>query len=205
MDIVGTGQLRLFAASMTSAAALAAGVAARRDIVARHLASRCHLCRVGTLAPCSTCTRGDDVSTSPTSCTTSARPSSLRDTCCPGRPPAGQPAHRSPALDAGRPPWRRHPRQHLVAAWVRLREPVPPFRAGEWAPLLGTLLHARYYFDRYLTGRAAVRDRGGLCVSGSHPGHASDLASTAVLAWYAVAGTHDIWSGTVPLTPDSRR
>jgi hypothetical protein len=78
-----------------------------------------------------------------------------------------------------------------IAASSRRRDPVAVFLLLTTVALfLGTLLHARYYFDRYLlivvpfaiaTALAACRARL----------DAASLAALAVLAWYALAGTHD--------------
>jgi hypothetical protein len=75
--------------------------------------------------------------------------------------------------------------------WPRRREPVPAFLALAAALVfLGTLLHTRYYFDRYLLlvvpfWIAAV------CVAGRVHASRTAVALAVVLAWYAVAGTHD--------------
>ena len=78
-----------------------------------------------------------------------------------------------------------------AGVWPRLREPVPAFLAFAAAFLfLGTLLHTRYYFDRYLLVVLPFAIAAA-CVSARVQASGVSLALTAVLAWYAVAGTHD--------------
>ena len=78
-----------------------------------------------------------------------------------------------------------------TSAWPRRREPVPAFLSLATALLfLGTLLHTRYYFDRYLLIVLPFAIAATLVAAQARVGRMS-LALTALLAWYAVAGTHD--------------
>ncbi len=83
----------------------------------------------------------------------------------------------------------------LLAAWVnaagRLREPVPAFLLLASVLLFGgTLLHTRYYFDRYLLAVLPFALAAASVSARVRPSGAS-LALAAAFAWYAVAGTHD--------------
>jgi hypothetical protein len=78
-----------------------------------------------------------------------------------------------------------------TSGWTQLREPVPAFLAFATVFLfLGTLLHTRYYFDRYLLIVVPFAIAAA-CVAARVDASRLSLALAAVLAWYAVAGTHD--------------
>jgi dolichyl-phosphate-mannose-protein mannosyltransferase len=79
----------------------------------------------------------------------------------------------------------------IIGAWPRRREPVPAFLALAATLLfLGTLLHTRYYFDRYLLIVVPFLIAA-VCVSAHVQPSRAAVALAVVLAWYAVAGTHD--------------
>lgn len=84
----------------------------------------------------------------------------------------------------------------LAVAWTadlaRLRSPVPAFLLLALAFLFaGTLLHARYYFDRYLLAVLPFALAATLALRPVAPRSPRAWALAALLAWYAVAGTHD--------------
>jgi hypothetical protein len=78
-----------------------------------------------------------------------------------------------------------------TSLWPRRREPVPAFLALVTALLfLGTLLHTRYYFDRYLLIVVPFAIAAVSASAEVRPSRTS-LGLAVVLAWYAIAGTHD--------------
>ncbi|MBI3767341.1 MAG: glycosyltransferase family 39 protein [Deltaproteobacteria bacterium] len=89
----------------------------------------------------------------------------------------------------------------LAAGWTigaaRLREPAPAFLTLSFVLLLtGSLLHTRYYFDRYILvvapfAIAALLVEPADARAGSLGVRAGSLLLTLLLGWYAVAGTHD--------------
>ena len=84
----------------------------------------------------------------------------------------------------------------LAVAWTadlaRLRSPVPAFLLLAFAFLFaGTLLHARYYFDRYLLAVLPFALAATLALRPVAPQSPRAWALAALLAWYAIAGTHD--------------
>jgi hypothetical protein len=84
----------------------------------------------------------------------------------------------------------------LLVTWTsalrrRWHEPVPAFLTLATLLLFaGTLLHARFYFDRYLLAVVPFAIAAG-CVAGGVRPAAASVALMALLGWYAVAGTHD--------------
>ncbi|MCC6764433.1 MAG: glycosyltransferase family 39 protein [Deltaproteobacteria bacterium] len=98
----------------------------------------------------------------------------------------------------------------LTVGWAdgvrRRREPAAFFLAAASALLfLGSLLHARYYFDRYLLAVLPFA-LAALAVAGRAELGKAGLALAALLAWYAIAGTHDYlawnrarWAGLAEL------
>ena len=83
----------------------------------------------------------------------------------------------------------------LLAAWTAavpsMRAPVPAFLLLATALLfLGTLLHTRYYFDRYLLVVVPFAIAAAL-VSGPARISRTSVVLAAALVWYAIAGTHD--------------
>ncbi|MEO6028361.1 MAG: glycosyltransferase family 39 protein [Candidatus Binatia bacterium] len=80
---------------------------------------------------------------------------------------------------------------YLMGGWERRHAPIPLFLSFAAGFLfLGTLLHARYYFDRYLL---VVLPFAIAAIAATTPVRVSRAAVvlTALLAWYALAGTHD--------------
>lgn len=74
----------------------------------------------------------------------------------------------------------------------RLRDPVVAFAVLATGFLFaGTLLHARYYFDRYLLIVLPFAIATLLLLRPLPTIRPMSLVLTALLAWYAVAGTHD--------------
>lgn len=87
----------------------------------------------------------------------------------------------------------------LVAAWwqaiPRARDPLRTFALLSFVLLfLGSLLHARFYFDRYLL--PVLPFAAALAVTAPESARARRPAwiLAAVLAWCAIAGTHDYMS-----------
>jgi hypothetical protein len=123
---------------------------------------------------------------------------SLRDTLFLGLPP---PTHVGAALGATLTLVATMSAGVLVAAWAmgatRLREPTSAFMTLGFVLLfLGSLLHTRYYFDRYILVvipfaiAALLAGPGDIRVAS--PGvRTGSVALTLLLGWYAVAGTHD--------------
>ncbi len=84
----------------------------------------------------------------------------------------------------------------LLTAWTaglaRVRSPVHAFLLLATLFLFaGTLLHARYYFDRYLLAVLPFALAATLALWPSGPVRPPGAVLAACLAWYAVAGTHD--------------
>lgn len=98
----------------------------------------------------------------------------------------------------------------VVVAWLvvlrRRREPAALFLGIAAAALfLSSLVHTRYYFDRYLLAVLPFAIAALAVAARVEPGQAS-LALAALLAYYAVAGTHDYlawnrarWAGLAEL------
>jgi hypothetical protein len=79
-----------------------------------------------------------------------------------------------------------------TAGLARLREPVPGFLLLATALLFaGTLLHARYYFDRYLLAVVPFAAAATLALRPRAPARPVAFALALALAAYAVTGTHD--------------
>lgn len=78
-----------------------------------------------------------------------------------------------------------------LIAGARRREPAVAFVVfASGALFLGTMLHTQYYFDRYLLVIVPFAAAALVATAHAVPTRAS-IALAAVLAWYAVAGTHD--------------
>ncbi len=98
----------------------------------------------------------------------------------------------------------------LLTAWVdglrRRPEPAVCFLFVATAALfLGSLVHTRYYFDRYLLVVLPFA-LAALAAAGRVELGKASLALAALLAWYAIAGTHDYlawnrarWAGLAEL------
>ncbi len=120
-------------------------------------------------------------------------PLSLRDTLFLGQLP---PLHVGPLLQVPLTAIATLATGALVVAWVcacvRRQAPERAFVAFCSALLFaGTLLHTRYYFDRYLL--VVIPFLVAAVLLDAPPGRREGLgiALAAVLAWYSVAGTHD--------------
>ena len=75
---------------------------------------------------------------------------------------------------------------------ARIRTPVPAFLLLAAGFLFaGTLLHTRYYFDRYLLVVVPFMLAAVLALEPLGRGRSLGFAFAAILACYAVAGTHD--------------
>lgn len=84
----------------------------------------------------------------------------------------------------------------LAAVWTaglaRVRTPVPAFLLLATGLLFaGTLLHTRYYFDRYLVAVLPFALAATLALWPVARTRPLGAVLAACLAWYAVAGTHD--------------
>ncbi len=98
----------------------------------------------------------------------------------------------------------------LVVGWAdgfrRRGEPAAFFLVAASAVLfLGSLVHTRYYFDRYLLVVLPFAI-GALAVAARVELERASVALAALVAWYAVAGTHDYlawnrarWTGLAEL------
>jgi hypothetical protein len=73
-----------------------------------------------------------------------------------------------------------------------LRQPVPAFLLlAAIALFAGTLLHTRYYFDRYLLAVLPFALASALVLHPTARVRPLTIAVAVLLAWYGLAGTHD--------------